>query len=77
MDAELLGAHGMEAGKGLSDLGAGHTVLGIAGIVHDLETLPGLAEGEHAAGIVGGSRPFGGCVRWTVPDSPPASDRPG
>ena len=42
----------MEAGKGLSDLGAGHTVLGIAGIVHDLETLPGLAEGEHAAGIV-------------------------
>ena len=52
MDAELLGAHGGKAGKCLRDLGAGHAVLGVAGIVHHLEALPGLAQGEHAAGIV-------------------------
>ena len=52
VDAELLGAHGGKAGKCLRDLGAGHAVLGVAGIVHHLEALPGLAQGEHAAGIV-------------------------
>ena len=59
MDAELLGTLGGQTSEGLGDLGAGHAVLGVAGVVHDLETLPGLAQGEHAAGIVAAADPLG------------------
>ena len=52
MDAEVLGTQLRQAGEGLGNLGAGHAVLGVAGVVHDLEALPGLSQGEHTAGIV-------------------------
>ena len=52
VDAELLGPHGRQTGEGLRDLLPGHAVLGVAGVVHHLEALPGLSQGEHAAGII-------------------------
>ena len=51
VDAELLGAHLLQAGEGLSDLLPGHAVLGVAGVVHHLEALLALAQLEHTAGI--------------------------
>ena len=36
----------------LGNLGAGHAVFGISRVVHDLKTLPGFTQSEHAAGIV-------------------------
>ena len=59
MDAELLGPHGGKALVGLEELGLGHAVLGVAGVVHHLEALPGLAQGEDAAGIVAAADLFG------------------
>ena len=58
MDAEVLGSQLRQTGEGLGDLGAGHAVLGVAGVVHDLEALPGLGQGEHAAGIVAAADGF-------------------
>ena len=59
MDAELLGAQLLQALEGLGHLGTGHAVLGVAGVVHDLEALIALAQGEDAAGIVAAGDPLG------------------
>ena len=54
MDAELLGAHGHQAGVGLGHLVFGHAVLGVAGVVHDA-----VAQIKGAAGIVAAEHRFG------------------
>ena len=35
MDAKILGALGLEHAEGLEELLGGHTVLGVAGVIHD------------------------------------------
>ena len=52
MEAEPFGPQGFELGERFRQLGPGHAVLGLAGVVHDLEALLAFAQLEHAAGIV-------------------------
>ena len=52
VDAEVFCAHGLELLIALDDLFLGEAVLGLAGVVHDLEALFALTQGKDAAGIV-------------------------
>ena len=52
MEAEALCPQGGQPPEGLRQLGPGHAVLGLSGVVHDLESLPALSQGEHAAGVI-------------------------
>ena len=52
MDAEPLGPQRFEFGECLRQLGPRHAVLGLAGVVHDLEALLAFTQLEHAAGVV-------------------------
>ena len=52
VDAEVLGSQLLQAGERLLHLLLGHAVLGVPRLVHDLEALLALPQGEGAAGIV-------------------------
>ncbi len=47
VDAEVLGAQGLQTGEGLHHVGLAHAVLGVAGVVHDV-----VAQLVDAAGVV-------------------------
>ena len=52
VDAEVFRTHGLELLIALDNLFLGEAVLGLAGVVHDLEALFALTQGKDAAGIV-------------------------
>ena len=59
VDAEFLRAQFLQAAKRLGHLGAGEAVLGVARVVHNLESLFALAQGKGAAGIIPAGYFFG------------------
>ena len=59
VDAELLRPQLLQAAEGVGHLGPGQAVLGVPGVVHHLEALFALPQGEGAAGIVPAGDFFG------------------
>ena len=59
VNAELLRTQLLQGPEGLGHLLPGHAVLGLAGVIHDLEALLALTQGEGAAGVIPAGDLFG------------------